>query len=79
MLRIDLNFGGAGLVADEEYLLEGRAAVGGAVEAAFFVGAVGVAGDCDIDAVGVGWIDRDLADLLAVAKAEMLPGLATIG
>ena len=43
MLRIDLDLGGAGAVVDEEHALAGGAAVGGLVEAALVVGAVGMA------------------------------------
>ena len=51
-----------------------------AVEAALFVGAVGMAGDSDEDAVRVFGIDGDLADLLAVAQAfEVGPGFAGVG
>ena len=58
---------------------EGLAAVGGAVEAALGVGAVGVAEDGDEELVGIARIDGDLRDLLAVAQAEVGPGLAGVG
>ena len=76
---IDLDFGCSRAVVGEEDALPGFSAIGGAVEAALFVGAVGVAGDGDEDAVGVAGIDGDLADLLAVAEAEVGPGFAAVG
>jgi hypothetical protein len=76
MPRIDLDLGGTGLVVDEEDLLEGLASVGSAEETALFVRAVGMSGDGDVDAVGVLRVDGDLTDLLAVAQAQMRPGLA---
>lgn len=80
VLWVDLHFGGAGAVVREENSLEGFAAVEGAVEAAFFVGAVGMASDGNEDSLGVFWIDGDLADLLAVAQSfEVGPCLSGVG
>src|SRR5262249_12612465 len=57
----------------------GLAAVGGAVNAALGVGAVGVAQHGDEDAVGVARVDEDGGNLLAVAQADVLPRLAAVG
>jgi hypothetical protein len=79
MLGIDLHLGGACLVVDVEDFLEGGAAVGGAEEAAFCVGAIGVAGDGNEDGVGVAGVDGDLANLLAVSQTKVGPRLACVG
>ena len=49
----------------EEDLLPGGAAVGGAIDAALGIGIVDVAERRDIDAIRVGRVDGDAADLLA--------------
>ena len=55
------------------------AAVGRAEDAALRVRAVRMAEHRDEDAVGIARIDGDLRDLLAVAQAEVRPGLAGVG
>ena len=77
--RVDLHVVGAGVVVLAEHLLEGPAAVGGAVHAAFRVGAVRMAEDGDEQAVGIPRVDGDLRNLLAVAQSQVSPGLAGVG
>ena len=69
----------AGVLVLVEHLLEGLAAVGGAEEAALRVGAVRMAQHRDEQAVRVARIDDDLRNLLAVAQAQVRPGLAGVG
>src|SRR5205085_6909428 len=60
-------------------LLPGGAAIERAKEAALGVRAVRMAEHSDKNAVGIARINGDGTDLLAVAQAEMLPGLAGVG
>jgi hypothetical protein len=69
----------ARVLVDIKDSIEGLAAVERAVDAAFLVGAVGVAENGGEDAIGVAGVDDDLRDLLAVAKAEVGPGEAGVG
>ena len=55
------------------------AAVGRAVEAALRIRAVRMSEHGDEEPVGIARVDGDLRNLLAVAQAEMRPGLAGVG
>jgi len=79
MAGVEDDLGGAGVAVDGEHAEPGCAAVGGAVDAALVVGAVGMAEDGGEEAIGVARIDGEVGNLLAVAKAEMGPGFAGIG
>ncbi len=70
------SFGSLGLDQD---LLPGRAAVGGAEDAAFGIGVVDVAERGDVDAIRVRRIHHDAADLSRAVEADMGPGLAGVG
>ena len=61
---------GIGLL--EQNLLPVRAAVGGAIDAALGVGVVDVAESRYIDAVGIGGVDDDAADLARVFEADVV-------
>src|SRR6185295_8106845 len=69
---------GAGVLVLEEHLLPMRAAVARPEDAALGVGTVGVAESGDVDEIGVRRVDEDAADLLAVAQADVRPGLAAV-
>ena len=77
--RVDHDAGGADVLILVEDLLEGLAAIGRAVDAALGVRAVGVPGNRDEEPVGIAGIDGHLGNLLAVAQAEVRPGLAGVG
>ena len=77
--RVEGEIDGAGVFVLVEHLLPGLAAVGGAEDAALRVGAVGVAEHGDEEAVGIVRVDEDGGNLLAVAQAEVAPGLAGVG
>ena len=70
--------GGAGVLVDGEDVLPGDAAVGGLEDAALFVGAPQPAHRRHVDDVGVLRVDDDAADVLRVAQAHVLPGLAAV-
>jgi hypothetical protein len=59
-------------------LLPGLATVERTVDAALGVRFVDVAESGDVDAVGVGGIDGDLADLTGFGEADVMPGLAGV-
>ena len=77
--RIDREVDRAGGVVEEEHLLPRLAAVGRAEDAALRVRSEGVAHRGDEHAVGVARVDDDVADLLRVVEAEMLPAVAAVG
>ncbi len=58
--------------------MPGLAAVGGAKEAAFGVGAIGMAESGDEDDVGIGGMDDDFADGAGIFEAYVFPGFAGI-
>src|SRR5205823_4836878 len=70
---------GAGVLILICSLLPGSAAIERAEEAALGVRAVRMPEDGDKNAVGIARVNGDGTDLLAVAQAEMLPGLAGVG
>src|SRR5205823_2900872 len=70
---------GAGVLILICSLLPGSAAIERAKEAALGVRAVRVPEDGDENAIGIARVNGDGTDLLAVAQAEMLPGLAGVG
>src|SRR5262245_8501000 len=76
--RLKLNIDDAGLVVDVEDLLPGLAAIDGLEQAAFFAGTPQPSERADIHDVGVGGIDRDLADLERVPQSHVRPRLAAI-
>ena len=76
---IEQHVDAAGVLVLVEHLLERLAAVGRAEDAALVVRPVGMAEHGDEQPVGVPRVDHDLRDLLAVAQAEMRPGLAGVG
>src|SRR5262249_18487438 len=76
---IDEHVIGADVFVFPEDFLEALAAVGGAEDAALFVGSVGMSGDSRKDLVGVMGINGELGNLLALAKPQGCPGLAGIG
>ena len=76
---IDDDSSGTDIFVLGENLLEGLGAVGGAVDAALGIGTVGMSGDRDEKAVGIARIDGHLGNLLAIAQAEVRPGLAAVG
>src|SRR5207244_4737274 len=55
------------------------AAVGGLEQAALLVRPPDVAQGGDVDGLGILGVDDDLADVLRVAQAHVLPGLAAVG
>ena len=59
--------------------LPGLAAVRGAVKAALFVGAVGMAEHGSEDSIGIARIDGERGNLEAIAQAEMSPGFSGVG
>ena len=59
--------------------LPGLAAVGGTEKAALFVRTVGMAEHGGENSIGIARIDGQRGDLLAVAQAEMSPGLSGVG
>src|SRR5262249_36552481 len=77
--RVEGQGDGTGVLVLEEDALPGLAAVGGAVDAALLVGPVGMAEDGDEDAVRILRVDEQGSDLLPVAQAAVLPGLAAVG
>ena len=82
MLRVERQIHGAHIVGvgcAGENLLPVRAAIGGAIDAAFVVGFVGMAESGDIHAIWVGGIDDDFADLAGRCETDRMPGLAGIG
>src|ERR1700733_148356 len=78
MLGIDLHIRPAGVVVDEENLLEGLSAIGGAKDAALFIRSIWMSSDRDIHAVGILRIDCNLANGLSVAQPQMRPALAAV-
>ncbi len=79
IFRIEGEVDGACVVILVENFLPAIAAIGGTEDAAFGVGAVGMAEDGDEDAIGILRVDDDIGDLLAVAQTEMFPGVASVG
>ena len=77
--RIDLDVGAAGVFVLRNNFLPVLAAIGRTVKAALFAGTVRVAEDGGENPVWIARIDGERGDLLAVAKAEMGPGLARVG
>ena len=64
IVRIDHDVGDAGVLADLENLFPGLAAVGGFEETSIAARPPQRSLRCDVDDVGVLWIDRDPADVL---------------
>src|SRR5580704_6635708 len=75
---IEGQVGGSGVVIFVKNFLPGCAAVAGAKDAAFGIGAVGMAEDCCENAIGILRVYQDICDLLAVAQAQMLPGFSGV-
>ena len=63
----------AGLFADEQHLLPGRAAVDALEDAALLVRAEGVTERRDPDDVGIVGMDADLADVAGVFESDVGP------
>ena len=59
--------------------MERLAAIEGTEDAAFFVGAVGVAEGRDEEAVGVAGVESNVGNLLGVEQADVCPGFAAVG
>ena len=76
---IDGDVGSAGILVLVEDFLPVLAAVGGDKDAALFVGTVGMAQHGGEEMVGIARIDGQRGNLLAVAQAEVRPGLAGVG
>src|SRR5205807_1562520 len=77
--RVEGEGDGAGVLVLGQHLVPGLAAVAGAEDAALGVGPVGVAEHGDEHPVRVARVDQHGPDLLAVAQADVLPGLAAVG
>src|SRR5262249_57248680 len=75
---VEADVRGAGVLVLVQHLLPGPTAVGRAVDAAFGVGAEGVAEDGGEGDIGVGGVDDHRADL-AVLLPDALPRLAGVG
>ena len=76
---LQFQIGGTGQIGEKENLFPGFAAIGGAVDAAFFRGRKGIALRGDEDDIGVGGVDADGGDLAHVAEADETPGLSGVG
>ncbi len=77
--RVDGQVHRARLVADEEHLLPGLAAVLRAEDPALRVRTEGVAQRRDVDEVGVARVNTDSGDLAGLLQADVTPALAGIG
>src|SRR5579859_317679 len=78
--RIDFDVIAADAFVFAENLAPGFAAVGGEVDAALFVRAVGMAGNCGEHAIGIVRIDGERGNALTIAKrGEVRPGFAGVG
>src|SRR6185436_12593186 len=77
--RVHHHVGDAGLVADLEDALPGAAAVVRAIEAAVAAVLPQRALRGDEDAVGVGVVDEDLADVLGILEPDAVPAGAAVG
>ena len=69
ILGIESQVGGSGVVIFVENFPPGCATVGGTENAAFGIGAVGMAEDGNENAIGILRVYQDTCDLLAVAQA----------
>ena len=76
--RIEDDVGDAGVLADGQHLLPGLAAVGGLVQAAVAARPPERSLGGDVDDVGVARVDDDLADVLGLLQAHVLPDLAAV-
>ncbi len=76
---VHANVDDAGLVVEVPDSFPGLAAVDGLVQAALLAGAVQPAEGADVDDVGVGGMNDDLADLERLLEAHVAPGLAAVG
>src|SRR6185437_1353116 len=80
IVRVNLYVGRAGAVVDEENPLKCFSSVECAIEAALLVRSVGMAFYGNEDAVRIGGIDGELADLLAVADClQVRPCFSSVG
>jgi hypothetical protein len=77
-LRVDGDVVDAGVGIDGEGLLPGGAAVEGAVDAALLIGSPEVALGGDVDDVGVGGVDDDASDVVALFESDVGPGGAAV-
>ena len=77
--RVHHDVGGTSVLVLIENLVEGFTAIEGAEHAAFGVGSVGMALDCDKNPIRILGIHNDGGDLLCVAQAKVRPGLSSIG
>src|SRR5207237_5152304 len=75
---VERQRGGTGIFISVEDLLPCFAAVARAKDAAFRVGAVRMSEHGSEQAVGVARVNDERRDLLPVAQAQMLPGLAAV-
>ncbi len=76
--RVEAEIDGAGAIVAKEDFGPGLAAVFRAEDAAFLVGAVGVAERGDVDDVGIRRMNANAGDGLRVAEPDVLPGLAGV-
>ena len=76
--RIEDHVGDAGVVADREHLLPVLTAVGGLVEPAVAAGSPERPLGGHVDDVRVPWVDDDLADMLGLLEAHLLPAFAAV-
>ena len=77
-MRIECDVDPAGVFIFIENLLPGLPAVNGAKDAALGIWTIRMAKRRNQHAVGIFWIDDQLADRPRIAQADVLPGLAAV-
>src|SRR5579883_2317132 len=79
VIRVQRQIARPCFLAAEKYPLPDFAAVVGAIDATFGIGAVRVTLGREIDQVGILGMNAYLANVARILKAKKLPGLAAIG